>query len=145
VTYAKQDAVRHDDVAGAGFGYVVVYSPSGDVVARLEHGSWLNSPWGIALAPADFGVFSHALLIGNFGDGSIAAFNSVTGRFLGNVLNPDGSMLKIDGLWGLSFGNGGASGPGNTLFFTAGPNGESDGLFGTLTPIPAELNGSAGS
>jgi len=145
VTYAKQDAMRHDDVAGAGFGHVVVYSPTGDVVARLQHGSWLNSPWGVALAPADFGVFSHALLIGNFGDGSIAAFNSVTGRFLGNVLNPDGSMLKIDGLWGLSFGNGGASGPGNTLFFTAGPNDESDGLFGTLTPIPAELNGSAGS
>ena len=145
MTYAKQDAMRHDDMAGAGLGYVVVYSPTGDVVARLQHGAWLNSPWGIALAPADFGVFSHALLIGHFGDGSIAAFNPVTGRFLGNVLNPDGSTLKIDGLWGLSFGNGGASGSGNTLFFTAGPNEESDGLFGTLTPIPAELNGSAGS
>jgi uncharacterized protein (TIGR03118 family) len=142
VTYAKQDALRHDDVAGAGFGYVVVYSQSGDVVARLEHGAWLNSPWGIAVAPADFGSFSHAVLIGNFGDGSIAAFNPVTGGFMGNVLNPDGSTLKIDGLWGLSFGNGGSSGPGNTLFFTAGPNRESDGLFGTLTPIPAELNGS---
>jgi uncharacterized protein (TIGR03118 family) len=144
VTYAKQDAMRHDDVAGAGFGHVVVYSQSGDVVSRLEHGAWLNSPWGIAVAPADFGSFSHALLIGNFGDGSIAAFNPVSGQFIGNVLNPDGSTLKIDGLWGLSFGNGGASGPGSTLFFTAGPNAESDGVFGTLTPIAAELSGSAG-
>jgi uncharacterized protein (TIGR03118 family) len=139
VTYAKQDAAHHDDVAGAGFGYVVVYSPHGEVVARLQHGPWLNSPWGLALAPADFGVFSHALLVGNFGDGTIAAFNPMTGRFLGNVLNPDGSMLTIDGLWGLSFGNGGASGPGNVLYFTAGPNDENDGLFGSLAPVAAEL------
>ncbi len=141
VTYAKQDDVRHDDVPGAGLGYVVIYSQSGDVVARLDHGPWLNAPWGVALAPADFGSFSHTLLVGNFGSGTIAAFNPVTGQFLGNVLKPDGSTLTIDGLWGLSFGNGGASGPGNALFFTAGPNAESDGLFGTLTPIPAEING----
>jgi uncharacterized protein (TIGR03118 family) len=143
VTYARQDAARHDDVAGAGLGRVVVFSARGDVVARMETGSWLNSPWGVALAPADFGVFSHALLVGNFGDGTIAAFSPFTGRFLGNVLNPDGSKLAIKGLWGLSFGNGGASGPGNGLFFTAGPNDESDGLFGMLAPIPAELSGFA--
>ena len=143
VTYAKQDDARHDDVAGAGIGRVVVYSLSGKVVGRTENGSWLNSPWGVTLAPADFGVFSHALLVGNFGDGTIAAFNAVTGRFLGNVLKADGSKLSITGLWGLSFGNGGSSGPGNTLFFTAGPNGESDGLFGSLTPIAAELSGFA--
>ncbi len=143
VTYAKQDDARHDDVAGAGIGRVVVYSLSGKVVGRTENGPWLNSPWGVTLAPADFGVFSHALLVGNFGDGTIAAFNAVTGRFLGNVLKADGSKLSISGLWGLSFGNGGASGPGNTLFFTAGPNGESDGLFGSLTPIAAELSGFA--
>ncbi len=143
VTYARQDDTGMDDVPGAGLGRVVVYSQEGDVVARLEHGPWLNAPWGVALAPADFGVFSHALLVGNFGDGSIAAFNPVTGRFLGNVLNPDGTKLTITGLWGLSFGNGGNSGPGNTLFFTAGPNDESDGLFGSLTPIPAELSGFA--
>jgi uncharacterized protein (TIGR03118 family) len=143
VTYAKQDDTGMDDVPGAGLGRVVVYTQEGDVVARLEHGPWLNAPWGVALAPADFGVFSHALLVGNFGDGTIAAFNPVTGRFLGNVLNPDGTRLTITGLWGLSFGNGGASGPGNTLFFTAGPNDENDGLFGSLTPIAAELSGFA--
>jgi uncharacterized protein (TIGR03118 family) len=143
VTYAKQDDARHDDVPGAGLGRVVVFDANGDVVARLQNGSWLNSPWGIALAPADFGVFSHALLVGNFGDGTIAAFNPITGRFLGNVLNPDGSTLAITGLWGLSFGNGGASGPGNVLFFTAGPNNENDGLFGSLAPVPAELAGFA--
>jgi uncharacterized protein (TIGR03118 family) len=143
VTYAKQDETGHDDVAGAGLGRVVVFDTSGNVVSRSENGPWLNSPWGLTLAPADFGVFSHALLVGNFGDGTIAAFNPVTGRFLGNVLNPDGSKLAIKGLWGLSFGNGGASGPGNSLFFTAGPNDESDGLFGKLAPIPAELSGFA--
>jgi uncharacterized protein (TIGR03118 family) len=143
VTYAKQDAAKHDDVPGAGFGRVVVYGTNGKVIARLQQGSWLNSPWGIALAPADFGVFSHALLIGNFGDGTIAAFNPFSGEFLGNVLKPDGTKLAILGLWGLSFGNGGSSGPGNTLFFTAGPNDENDGLFGSLTPIPAELSGFA--
>jgi uncharacterized protein (TIGR03118 family) len=143
VTYAKQDATMHDDVAGAGLGRVVVFSSSGDVVARMETGAWLNSPWGLALAPADFGAFSHALLVGNFGDGTIAAFSPFTGRFLGNVLKADGTKLTISGLWGLSFGNGGSSGPGNTLFFTAGPNDESDGLFGTLAPIAAELSGFA--
>jgi uncharacterized protein (TIGR03118 family) len=91
------------------------------------------------MAPADFGEFSHTVLIGQFGSGTIAAFNPVTGQFLGNMINPNGFTLAIDGLWALAFGNGGASGPGNTLFFTAGPNGEMDGLFGTLTPIQGEL------
>jgi uncharacterized protein (TIGR03118 family) len=140
VTYAKQDQSRHDDVAGDGFGYVAVFSPRGRLLAHLQHGPWLNSPWGVVMAPADFGEFSHTLLVGNFGSGTIAAFNPLTGRFLGEMLNPDGSTLKIDGLWALAFGNGGASGPGNTLFFTAGPDEESNGLFGNLAPIAAELN-----
>jgi uncharacterized protein (TIGR03118 family) len=140
VTYAKQDADRHDDVAGAGLGFVDVFSTRGRLLARLQHGAFLNAPWGVTLAPAYFGEFSHAVLVGNFGDGTIAAFNAVTGRFISNVLKEDGSKLAIDGLWGLAFGNGGASGPGNTLFFTAGPDDESNGLFGMLTPVPAELN-----
>ena len=140
VTYAKQDATGHDDVPGDGFGFVDVFSPRGRLLARLQHGPWLNSPWGVVMSPADFGEFTHTILVGNFGSGTIAAFNPVTGRFLGNMLNPDGTTLKIDGLWGLAFGNGGASGPGNALFFTAGPNDESDGLFGSLTPIASELN-----
>jgi uncharacterized protein (TIGR03118 family) len=95
--------------------------------------------WGVVLTPADFGEFSHALLVGNFRGGTIAAFNPITGKFLGNVLNPGGTTVNIDGLWALAFGNGGASGPGSTLFFTAGPGNEVNGLFGTLTPIASEL------
>lgn len=140
VSYAKQDSAKHDEVSGVGFGFVDVFSSDGRLLQRLEHGPWFNAPWGLALAPADFGEFSHAILVGNFLGGNVAAFNPVTGRFLGNVLNPDGSNVNIDGLWGLAFGNAGKSGPGNTLFFTAGPNDETDGLFGSLTPVTAELN-----
>ena len=92
------------------------------------------------MTPGEFGEFSHSLLVGNFGSGQIAAFNPVTGKFEGLVQNPDNSALTIDGLWALSFGNGAAAGPSTTLFFSAGPNGEADGLFGTLTPIAAELS-----
>ncbi len=140
VTYAKQDAAKHDDVAGAGLGFVDVFSPYGKLLARLEHGRWLNAPWGVVLAPSEFGELSHSILVGNFGSGWISAFNPVTGKFEGFVKNPDDSILTIDGLWGLNFGNGGTAGPLNTLYFTAGPNGENDGLFGTLTPVSAELN-----
>jgi len=152
VTYARQDAARHDPVGGAGFGFVDVFSPTGKLRSRLQHGNWFNAPWGVVLAPENFGEFSHALLIGNFRGGTVAAFNPVTGRFLGNVLNPDGSALVIDGLWALRFGNSdGSTNPANgalksnsgsalTLFFTAGPDGEKNGLFGTLTPIATELN-----
>jgi uncharacterized protein (TIGR03118 family) len=140
VSYAKQDAEKRDDVHGPGLGYVDVYSPSGKLLQRLQHGPWFNGPWGIVLAPADFGEFSHTVLIGNFGDGTIAAFNPVTGQFLGNMRTPQGCVLTIDGLWALNFGGGDAkSGPANTLFFTAGPDDESNGLFGTLMPIASEL------
>ncbi|HET9831398.1 MAG TPA: TIGR03118 family protein [Vicinamibacterales bacterium] len=142
VTYAKQDDEGEDDVPGAGLGFVDVFRADGELLLRLEHGDWLNAPWGVTLAPGDFGEFSHALLVGNFGDGTIAAFNPVSGDFIGNMLTPAGSKVAILGLWALSFGNGsgGPSGPGNALFFTAGPNDEMDGLFGKLTPIPSELN-----
>lgn len=138
VTYAKQDAARHDPVGGTGFGFVNVFSSHGRLIAHLEHGPWFNAPWGVVLTPGHFGEFTHALLVGNFRGGTIAAFNPLTGRFLGNVLNPDGTTLTIDGLWALGFGNG-HTGPATTLFFTAGINGETDGLFGTLTPVAAEL------
>jgi uncharacterized protein (TIGR03118 family) len=140
VTYAKQDAEQHDDVPGPGLGFVDVFSPSGVLLARLQHGSWMNAPWGVVLTPGEFGEFSHAVLIGNFGDGTIAAFNPVTGSFMGNMLNPEGSVLKIDGLWALGFGNDANAGGAFVLFFTAGINDEKDGLFGTLTPIPTERN-----
>jgi uncharacterized protein (TIGR03118 family) len=140
VTYAKQDAPRHDPVGGTGFGFVAVFNSHGRMLTHLEHGPWFNAPWGVVLTTEHFGEFSHTLLVGNFRGGTIAAFNPLTGRFLGNVLNPDGTTLTIDGLWALVFGNGRGSGPATTLFFTAGINGEKDGLFGTLTPVAAELS-----
>jgi len=141
VTYAKQDAAKHDLVMGPGLGFVEVFDHHGRRLAHLQHGPWFNGPWGIALAPANFGEFSHALLIGQFGDGTVAAFNPLTGRFLGNVLKPDGSTFAVPGLWELVFGNDGAGGFGKILFFTAGINDEQDGLLGALTPIAAEQDG----
>jgi uncharacterized protein (TIGR03118 family) len=140
VTYAKQDAPRHDPVGGAGFGLVDVFNTHGRLVQRLQHGDWLNAPWGVVLTPGNFGEFSHTILVGQFRGGTIAAYNAVTGRFMGNVLNPDGTTFTSSGLWALQFGAGNAnSGPATTLFFTAGPDGEVNGLFGTLTPVAAEL------
>lgn len=141
VTYAKQDALKHDDVAGAGFGFVDIYSTTGKLEGRLQHGPWMNSPWGVVWAPRDFGEFSNTILVGNFGSGWIAAFNGFTNRFIGFVRNPDNTILTIDGLWSLTFGNGAGAGPSTTLYFSAGLNGEADGLFGTLTPVAAEQDG----
>jgi uncharacterized protein (TIGR03118 family) len=138
VTFAQQNSAKNFPVEGTGLGFVVVFDGHGRNIAHLEHGDWFNAPWGVVQAPADFGEFSHAVLVGNFLGGTIAAFNPRTGRFMGNVLNADGSTVNIGGLWALVFGNGGSSGPGSTLFFTAGPNG-TNGLFGTLTPVTAEL------
>ncbi|HXB22358.1 MAG TPA: TIGR03118 family protein, partial [Candidatus Solibacter sp.] len=138
VTYAKQDAPRHDPVGGAGLGFVDVFNSHGRLLQRLQHGAWLNAPWGVVLTPGNFGEFSHTILVGQFRGGTIAAYNPVTGRFMGNVLNPDGTNFTSSGLWALQFGAGNAnSGPATTLFFTAGPDGEVNGLFGTLTPIAA--------
>jgi uncharacterized protein (TIGR03118 family) len=141
VTYAKQDSAKHDDVAGEGFGFVDIFSPSGRLEGRLQHGPWLNSPWGVVWAPRDFGEFSNRVLVGNFGSGQIAAFNGFNGKFIGLMKNPDNSALTIDGLWGLAFGNSASAGPYNALFFTAGPNGEADGLFGALTAVGTEQDG----
>jgi uncharacterized protein (TIGR03118 family) len=140
VAYAKQDQPKHDDVPGAGLGAVIVFDAAGRRLAKLQHGDWFNAPWGIAMAPGEFGEFSHSLLIGMFGSGQIAAFNPIDGSFLGLMKAPDESTLTILGLWALGFGAGNAnSGPYNTLFFTAGPNSEGDGLFGTLVPTMPEL------
>ncbi|HTF24871.1 MAG TPA: TIGR03118 family protein [Candidatus Limnocylindria bacterium] len=134
VTYAKQDAARHDDVAGDGLGFAEIYTPTGKHIGRLQHGTWFNAPWGVVWTTRDFGEFSNAILVGNFGSGWIAAFNGFTYKFIGFLKNPDDSLVTIDGLWSLTFGNDGGAGPANTLFFTAGINNEQDGLFGTLTP-----------
>ena len=141
VTYAKQDGPRHDDVAGAGLGFVEIFSPAGRHIGHLEHGSWLNSPWGVVWTTRDFGAFANAILVGNFGSGQIAAFNGFTHKFMGFVKNADDSVMTIDGLWSITFGNDATAGLANTLYFTAGPNGEQDGLFGTITPLDG-LDGS---
>jgi len=134
VTYAKQDAPRHDPVGGDGLGFVELFTPSGKHIGHLEHGDWFNGPWGVVWTTRDFGEFSNAILVGNFRSGWIAAFNGFTHKFIGFVKNPDDSLVFIDGLWSLTFGNDAGAGPANTLFFTAGINNEQDGLFGTLTP-----------
>jgi uncharacterized protein (TIGR03118 family) len=141
VTYAKQDGAKHDDVAGDGLGFVELYEPTGRHIGHLQHGPWLNAPWGVVWTPRDFGLFSNSILVGNFGSGKIAAYNGFTREFIGLVDNPDGSILSIDGLWSLTFGNDATAGPATTLFFSAGPDGETHGLFGTLTPVAADENG----
>lgn len=140
VAYAKQDEDKEDEVAGVGLGAVVVFDAAGRRLARLQPGPWFNAPWGIAMAPGDFGEFSHELFVGMFGSGQIAAFNPIDGRFIHLMRDTNDKILSIDGLWALGFGGGNNnSGPFNTLFFTAGPNEEHDGLFGTLVPITTEL------
>jgi uncharacterized protein (TIGR03118 family) len=143
VTYAKQDAEKHDDVAGPGNGYVDVFDGTGDLLARLVSQGVLNSPWGMAMAPSTFGQFGGALLVGNFGDGTINAFNPATGAPLGTLKDNTGNAIPISGLWSLSFGNGGKGGDAATLYFTAGIAGpygeapESHGLFGSIQAAPS--------
>ncbi len=132
VAFAKQDATASDEVTGAGLGIVDVFDTSGTLLQRLVTDGPLNAPWGIAMAPANFGPFSSALLVGNFGDGKINAFNPSTGAHLGTLSDANGSPIVIDGLWGIAFGNGINSQPTNTLFFAAGPNDETHGLYGRI-------------
>jgi uncharacterized protein (TIGR03118 family) len=139
VTYAKQDGPRHDPVSGDGFGFVDIYSTRGQLQGRLQHGDFFNAPWGVVWTPRDFGEFSNTILVGNFRSGWIAAFNGFSKKFIGFVKNPDDSLVTIGGLWSLTFGNNGGAGSSDTLFFTAGGADELHGLFGTLTPVDAEL------
>lgn len=136
VAFAKQDEEKEDEVAGRKLGYVDVFDGNGNLLQRIEHGPWMNAPWGLAMAPADFGKSSNMLLVGMFGSGQIATFDPVTGDFEGLLRDRHGKPIQIDGLWALQFGNGGSAGPTNTLFFTAGIDDEAHGLFGTVTPIP---------
>ncbi len=143
VTYALQDSTKHDDVSGPGNGFVDVFDTSGHLLKRFASNGVLNLPWGIVLAPAGFGGFSQALLIGNFGDGRINAFDPATGQFLGMLQNASGTPLAIQGLWDLKFGNDGQGGDSHTLYFTAGIAGganlEDHGLFGSISAIVPTL------
>lgn len=141
VSYALQDADGEDDVPGAGHGFINVFDTSGNLLNRLVSGGALNSPWGMALAPSNFGAFSNDLLVGNFGDGRIHAFDPISGALLGTLSDASNQPLQIDGLWGLAFGNGLLSQPTNSLFFTAGPNGEANGLYGDISAVPEPVTG----
>ncbi|MDB5389068.1 MAG: hypothetical protein JWM11_4714 [Planctomycetaceae bacterium] len=142
VTYAKQDADKHDDVQGPGLGFVAEFKTDGTFIKTLVSKGPLNAPWGVVQAPSNFGQFSNDLLVGNFGGGAINAFDPQTGKFLGSVTDDTGHPIAISGLWGLSFGNDALAGPSNDLFFTAGPGGEAHGLFGDLVAVglPTRVN-----
>lgn len=132
VTYAKQNAQKHDDVAGPGNGFVDVFDTDGHLLQRFASRGSLNSPWAVTRASFNFGAFSGAILIGNFGDGRINAYDR-SGRFLDALEDEHGQPIVIDGLWTLALGGGLNSSP-DALYFTAGPNHEMDGLFGTIAP-----------
>ena len=135
VSYARQDADAHDDSPGQGRGFVDVYDLSGNLLGGINGHGQLNSPWGLAMAPASFGTFAGDLLVGNFGDGHINAYReSSPNTFVhdGKLRGADNRPLEIDGLWALQFAQGGNNGTAGTLYFTAGPNGEADGLFGRI-------------
>lgn len=132
VAYAMREASGDDEQAGAGLGIVNVYGSGGKLIKRLVSGGALNAPWGMALAPADFGTASKMLLVGNFGDGKIHAYDPDTGDAWGTLRKEDGTPLVIDGLWGIAFGNGLNNQPVNTLFYAAGPDDETHGQYGRI-------------
>ena len=135
VTYAMQDSVKHDPVPGAGSGIVDVFDQNGNFVKTLASGGQLNAPWGVVETPATFGTFSNAILVGNFGDGKINAFDR-SGKFLGQVTDSANNVIVNPGLWDMAFGGGGTGDP-NTLYFTAGGSSQTTGLFATLVPASA--------
>jgi uncharacterized protein (TIGR03118 family) len=147
VTFAKQDAAKHDDVAGRGNGLIDMFNPNNNTFTRFATGTGaggtvrqINSPWGMAMSPSTFGIHANQLLVGNFGSGTIMSFDAM-GQFMGLLRSSEDEAVAIDGLWGLAFGNGGNGGRPSTLYFTAGPDHESNGLFGSLDPVMEDENG----
>jgi uncharacterized protein (TIGR03118 family) len=136
VTYALQDAAKHDDMAGPGNGFVDVFDTNGNLISRVASHGALNSPWGLAIAPSSFGSLAGDLLVGNFGDGKINAYNLATNAFDGPLTSPNGQPIDIPGLWTLTIGNGASAGSLQNLYFTAGPNDEMDGIFGVIAAVP---------
>jgi uncharacterized protein (TIGR03118 family) len=134
VMYAQKDAGGVDEVKGAGLGVVDVFGMDGRLQRRLASGGTLDAPWGVAVAPARFGKFGGDVLIGNFGDGKVNAFNARTGKFDGQLSDAAGQPIVVDGLWGIAFGNGNTAGRTDTLYFAAGPDDEVNGLFGKIAP-----------
>lgn len=135
VTYAKQDKEAEDDVTGRLRGFVNVFDADGRLLRRIGVREGLDAPWGVALAPANFGRYSHRLLVANFGDGTISAFDPRTGDYLGRLRRADGGVLRIPGLWGIQFGNGILGQRTDRLYFAAGPNDEQDGVYGHIAVV----------
>jgi uncharacterized protein (TIGR03118 family) len=140
VTYAQQDLAKHDDVAGAGQGFVDAFDTNGNLLSRIATQGALNSPWGLTIAPSSFGSIAGDLLVGNFGDGTINAFNLASLAFDGPLKDAADAPIVIDGLWGLTIGNDGMGGSTGKVYFSEGPDGETHGLFGVLTvPEPSSI------
>jgi uncharacterized protein (TIGR03118 family) len=149
VTYALHEEGQQKETDGPGLGYVDIYKSTGQLKVRLKHGNQLNAPWGVTLAPADFGGFSHTLLIGQNGGGgstesagTISAYDLATGHFEGLMQDPTGKPLVIEGLWAINYANASEvnsydpdEAPSAEMYFTAGANGGTRGLFGYLTPV----------
>jgi len=144
VTYAKRMPGEKDEMHGPGLGFVNVFNNNGKLLLRVQHNSTMNAPWGIAQAPGDFGAFSHRLIIANFGDGFLHAYNAVSGKHEGQLLDANGAPIWIDGLWAISFGgNSTNNGMLNDLYFTAGPDDETHGILGKLTPVSSDQRGNS--
>ena len=144
VTYALQDASQHDEQSGAGRGFVSVFDTQGNFLGRVASQGTLDAPWGLAIAPASFAEFAGDLLVGNFGDGRINAYNLGTNTFVGQLQDANSQPLALDGLWGLIAGNGGSAGSTQKIYFSAGPDDEANGLFGVIVPstipLPSSLS-----
>jgi uncharacterized protein (TIGR03118 family) len=136
VAYAKPDPEENEEMKGPGLGLVDRFDLQGQFVDRVATGGSLNAPWGLAIAPASFGAMAGDILVGNFGDGRISAYDPFTHAFVGQVAGADGSPLEIDGLWAISPGNDTLAGSSALLYYTAGPEDETHGVFGVLRPVP---------
>jgi uncharacterized protein (TIGR03118 family) len=140
VTFAKQNQAKNFVDVGPNLGAIVVFSPEGEVLQRFDLDSKVNAPWGLVQAPTDFGSFSHSILVGQFGSGEILAFDAVTGSLQGPLEDQNGQPITLPGLWAIAFGAGNTnSGAANALYFNAGINQGTAGLFGTLTPVASDL------
>jgi len=135
VAFALVETSTGDEITGPGLGFVSVFDTEGSLLRSLIHQGQLNAPWGMAIAPANFGQFSNSLLVGNFGNGIIHAYDRQTGALRGILRRANGTPIHVDGLWGIAFGNGGLAGPANVLYFTAGPADEDHGVFGRILAI----------
>jgi uncharacterized protein (TIGR03118 family) len=136
VTYALPDATKHDEIDALGDGFVDEFDTNGNLIARVGSGGVLDAPWGLALAPSSFGSIAGDLLVGNFGNGTIDVIDLTTDSSVGLLTDALGHTITIDGLWGLSAGNGGNAGSSSSIYFSAGPSGESHGLFGVIAAVP---------